>query len=141
MKNYIKYFLLFLLGAVGYGVIEILFRGYTHWSMLLTGGVAFLIIYLINQALNCSIFIKALVCCGIITLLELIVGIIVNRVYNFAVWDYTGIPLNFMGQISLRFTLCWYAIAFVILLFFAAFEKLFKLRNSENLDPVRRDCC
>ena len=34
--------LIFSIGACGYGLIEILWRGYTHWSMLGAGGLSFL---------------------------------------------------------------------------------------------------
>ena len=35
-------FMLFSIGAVGYGLIEIIWRGYTHWSMLGAGGICFM---------------------------------------------------------------------------------------------------
>ena len=31
--------LLLLAGALGYGLLEISWRGWTHWSMLLSGGL------------------------------------------------------------------------------------------------------
>ena len=34
-------FVLFGIGALGYGLIEILWRGYTHYSMLTAGGICF----------------------------------------------------------------------------------------------------
>ena len=34
----------FVMGGLGYGAIEILWRGATHWSMLLTGGICLLIL-------------------------------------------------------------------------------------------------
>ena len=34
-------FLLFSFGALGYGLIEILWRGHTHPSMLTAGGICF----------------------------------------------------------------------------------------------------
>ena len=45
---------IFLLGALGYGAVETLWRGGTHWTMLLTGGVCFLLIYLNATRLRCS---------------------------------------------------------------------------------------
>ncbi|MEI3504505.1 MAG: hypothetical protein V8Q42_12985 [Anaerovoracaceae bacterium] len=38
-------FVIFAIGATGYSVIEYLFRGYTHWSMALTGGACLLVFY------------------------------------------------------------------------------------------------
>ena len=42
--------LIYALGAELYGAIEILWRGRTHWTMLLCGGVCFTIMYLISAA-------------------------------------------------------------------------------------------
>ena len=39
--------LVFLLGGAAYGMMEILFRGYTHWTMVLTGGACILTLYLL----------------------------------------------------------------------------------------------
>ncbi len=41
----IKYIAIFTFGGVGYAFIEISFRGYTHWSMVLTGGACMLTFY------------------------------------------------------------------------------------------------
>ena len=35
---------LFFVGAFGYGQIELLYRGYTHWTMLAAGGVILLVL-------------------------------------------------------------------------------------------------
>ena len=37
----------FTAGGLGYGGLELLWRGRTHWSMLLCGGVCAVLIYLI----------------------------------------------------------------------------------------------
>ena len=34
---------LFLIGSFGYGSLELLWRGFTHWTMALTGGLAYLL--------------------------------------------------------------------------------------------------
>ena len=38
----------FLIGCVGYSALEILWRGFTHWSMALTGGGCMVAIYELN---------------------------------------------------------------------------------------------
>ena len=35
-----EYLMVFLLGGAGYCLIEVLWRGFTHWSMALAGGGA-----------------------------------------------------------------------------------------------------
>ena len=125
MSNIEKYLLLFIFGGLGYGLIEITFRGYTHWSMVITGGSAFLCIYIIDKTFkNTPIHIKALIGAVIITTMELTVGLVVNKMFNFAVWDYTNTPINFLGIISLPFCICWYAISYVILKVFKLFNKI-----------------
>ena len=42
---------LFLLGALGYPAIEILWRGYTHPTMALAGGISAVLLYRINRGL------------------------------------------------------------------------------------------
>ena len=38
----------FAIGSVLYGTIEILWRGYTHWTMLLAGGICLALFYVFN---------------------------------------------------------------------------------------------
>lgn len=106
--------MMFLIGGALYGAIEVAFRGFTHWSMVITGGSALLSIYIIDAILNdTSIFIKAFLGSAVITLLELTVGIIVNKVFLLNVWDYSHLPANFLGQISLTFSVAWYFLSIV----------------------------
>ena len=42
-----------------------------------------------------------------ITLVELIAGFVVNILLGWGVWDYSGLPLNFMGQISALYSVLW----------------------------------
>ena len=42
---------LFCLGALGYGCIELAWRGRTHWTMLLAGGVCMLALWALNERL------------------------------------------------------------------------------------------
>ncbi|MBE6803959.1 MAG: hypothetical protein E7528_03540 [Ruminococcaceae bacterium] len=125
VMNFEKYLFLFCFGGLGYGLIEIAFRGYTHWSMIITGGSAFLCLYIINKSFeSTSIYKKALVGALIITTLELTVGLVVNKTFNLAVWDYTNTPINFLGIISLPFCFCWYIISLVVLTMFSTINKI-----------------
>ena len=52
MKLHIRFYELcwfFLLGAFVYSLLEIVCRGYTHWTMTLTGGTAAVGLYLIYE--------------------------------------------------------------------------------------------
>ena len=98
----------FFVGAIGYGLIEILFRGYTHWSMLLTGGTCLFLFYIINFSLaSNSLVVRCIISTLLITTLEFTVGYIVNILLKWNVWDYSNMPYNVMGQICLGFSGIW----------------------------------
>jgi Protein of unknown function (DUF1113). len=106
LENNIK---IFVIGSFGYGTIEILFRGYTHWSMLVTGGICFLIIYFYNSKNeNAPLWKKCIMGAFIITTIELTVGSIVNLWLGWNVWDYSAYSYDFLGQICLTFTILWF---------------------------------
>ncbi len=131
MKNIEKYLFLFLFGGFGYGALEVLFRGFTHWSMIITGGSALLILYLLNKALpKIHLLLKALIGALVITIIEFSVGIIVNKIYSFGVWDYTGIPGNILGIITPAFSLCWYGISLIMIFIFEFMQKIFSSQKS-----------
>ena len=120
-----KCIFIFLIGGIGYGLLEIAFRGFTHWSMVITGGSALISLYLINHTFpHKSIITKALAGCATITILEFTVGLIVNKLYSFGVWDYTGSPANIFGIISPKFSLCWFAISFFMISIFITMQRL-----------------
>ena len=111
-----KYSLLFIIGAVGYAAIEVIWRGRTHWSMMLAGGLCFVIFSLVARWLRGrSILIKAVVCAIGVTAVEFIFGVIFNLWLGLGVWDYSSMPMNILGQICLPFTLLWGGIAILFL--------------------------
>ena len=131
MKNIEKNIFIFLFGGIGYGLLEIAFRGFTHWSMIITGGSALLILYLINMALpNTPIVLKALLGALSITITEFSVGIIVNKVFSFGVWDYTGTPGNILGIITPAFSLCWFGISLIMIYIFKNIQRIISLQKS-----------
>lgn len=118
-NNTLKYILLFFIGGYAYCLVEILYRGYTHISMLIAGGLGFLVIDILNTRFEnkMSIISKMLISALVITLIEFIAGIIVNKWLNLNVWDYSDLPYNFMGQICLLFTNIWFLLSFIGILF------------------------
>ena len=103
----LEYCTVYTLGALGYGCLELLFRGYTHWSMLLTGGLCLLLLYLIAVRSNWSLPQQWIAGAVIITTLEFLVGIVVNLYLGWDVWDYSNRSLNLFGQICPLFSLFW----------------------------------
>ena len=102
--------MLFFLGGAGYVLLELLYRGRSHYSMFLAGGVCFLLLGKLEEVEpRLPGVIRPLVGAGIITTVELAAGLIFNR--DYAVWDYRSIPGNFCGQICPKFTLLWIPLA------------------------------
>lgn len=99
---------LFSFGGIMYGLIEILWRGKTHWSMLLTGGACFLSLFRIFTRLTSHpLWQKCMVGSAVITAYEFCSGCIFNLLLKLKVWDYSSMPLNFKGQICALYSFLW----------------------------------
>ncbi|MEA5010599.1 MAG: hypothetical protein VB100_02620 [Angelakisella sp.] len=102
-------FLLFAFGGAVYSLLETLYRGYTHWTMALTGGACTATLYALSKPLS---KLKLWKKCGIgsliITSYEFVVGCIVNLWFGWQVWDYSAVPGNLLGQICPLFSLIWF---------------------------------
>ena len=101
--------MIFSTGAVVYTAAEVLWRGYSHWTMTLTGGLCALLIHIANKRLSKkNMLIKCGIGGGIITAAEFAVGCIVNKLLGWNVWDYSGMPLNICGQVCLLYSIMWF---------------------------------
>ncbi len=113
LKNGFRYIFVFLLGAVIYNLIEVIFRGYTHWSMSLAGGSVLLIFYILSDWLAAlHPVIGGLTGALVITCVELTVGVIFNillkkRLGLFAYaaeFSRTNLPAVFGGVVYALFS-------------------------------------
>lgn len=114
LKNTIlKYIYLFIVGGLIYLGLELLFRGYSHWTMGVLGGICFITLGLINEVLSWDtpLSLQMLIGCLIITALEFIAGCILNLWLKLNIWDYSNLPLNILGQICLPFSILWYFVS------------------------------
>lgn len=98
--------ILFLIGGIAYGLIEIICRGYTHISMVITGGICFLILNQISKK-NWSRLLQIISAGAIITIIEFLAGCYLNIYLGLGVWDYSREPLNLMGQICPLYSFFW----------------------------------
>ena len=99
---------LFLLGALGYPFVEILWRGYTHPTMALAGGISAVLLFRINRSFSRGALALRLLASGAaITLVELIFGVIFNLGLKMEVWDYSDVPFDLLGQICLPYFGLW----------------------------------
>lgn len=108
-----EYLAIYAIGSVLYTVIELLYRGRTHFSMVITGGVCGMLLHGINRRYaHRQILLRALLGCVTITGVEFSVGCLVNRLLHMNVWDYHNQPLHLLGQICPLFSLCWFFLCF-----------------------------
>lgn len=104
----------FTSGGVGYGIIELLWRGRTHWTMIIAGGICFVIFSRIAEKFKSkTLLFKAILCALGVTAVELAFGIIFNIILEMNIWDYSKLPFNFMGQVCLLYTILWAFLAFL----------------------------
>jgi len=104
----------FVGGGLAYGAIEILWRGNTHLSMLIAGGVGLIILVYISKS-RYTLPIQSLFGAMAITTVELVFGCVVNLWMGLNVWDYSSRPLNLWGQICYEFFFLWYLLCFAVL--------------------------
>lgn len=104
---------IFLMGGFIYGAIEIMFRGYTHPSMFITGGLCLVWVGGLDSFYKKKIPLPVQMLMGgvIITTAEFICGAIVNLWFGMRVWDYSSLPFNVMGQICLLYLFFWILIS------------------------------
>lgn len=115
LKLLSKYLFLFCVGAGLYVSIELIYRGYSHWTMGILGGISFVSIGLINEVLSWDtpLTLQALIGSLIITFYELVFGIVLNIWLGLNIWDYSNLPFNILGQICLPFSVIWYFLSII----------------------------
>ena len=94
----------FYLGGMGYMALELLWRGWSHGSMCLVGGLCFL---LLGKLPRCQLLPRSLMGASVVTGVELVSGLVINEGLGLQVWDYSAQPFNFMGQVCLGFFFLW----------------------------------
>lgn len=114
------YFFLFVLEGTIYTCVELLYRGHTHWTMFIVGGICGIVCGLLNEYKfnwNESFLKQCITGAALITLIEFISGMILNVWLKLGIWDYSNLPLNICGQVSLIFTCAWTVLAGIAIVF------------------------
>lgn len=123
MKPKHKNLKLFLLGAAGYPLLEIAWRGRTTLSMAAAGGAGLCLLNRLSRSMaGRPMWQKSLVGGAAITALEYAAGGLCNRRHQ--VWDYSGMPFNIQGQVCPPYAALW------CLLSLPVFPLLDKLRQN-----------
>ena len=112
LKNKIRkdLLLIFIMGAL-YMILEGLWRGWTHISMLFVGGLAAFFIGRLNQHpkfYDRKMWQECLIGTFIILILEFTSGMILNAWLGLDIWDYSNEPFNVRGQICLPYAILWF---------------------------------
>ena len=118
MKRLWKTLILFSVGAVLYSAIEIVWRGRTHWTMAVLGGICFVICGGVNEYLSWEtpLLLQCLICAILITAAELAAGMVLNVRMGLAIWDYSDLPFQYRGQICLGYSCLWYLLSLAAIL-------------------------
>ena len=114
-RTIFKYLILGNIGGIVYVFIELLYRGFSHWTMYIVAAISFILIGLINEyiSLDMKLWKQMLIGACIVTFMEFISGYIINIKLGWQVWDYSNLPFNIMGQICLPFSIIWFFISLV----------------------------
>ncbi len=125
-NSYIKLLILIGIGGFAYCGIEVLSRGYSHISMFLLGGLCFFLVggvsYLLGDRV--PLVVKMLIGTLIITLGELLTGMVVNMWLGMDVWDYSSQKYNYLGQICLMFSAMWFLLTLPIIGLYKVINKV-----------------
>ncbi|MDR0946245.1 MAG: putative ABC transporter permease [Ruminococcus sp.] len=115
LYKFFKMLSLFVYGGSIFCLIELIFttlffdNTFTHIVSYFQGGVIFLILGMINNWFSWELGLvwQCLLGSVFITAIELVTGLFFNVWLGLHIWDYSGMPLSFMGQICLEFSLYW----------------------------------
>ena len=114
----VKNLILFEIGGLIYSLIEIIYRGNTHWTMFIVGGLCFLLVGWINKffSWDLALWKQMLIGGTIITAVEFVSGCIINLWLGWNVWDYSHVPLNILGQVCLPFYFAWVGLSLIAII-------------------------
>ena len=116
MKKLLKNLLIFSIFGLTYGLIEILWRGYTHPSMVIVGGICGLLIGLLNEKnKKMNLLLQMVEGMVIVTVLEFVSGIVLNLCLGLNVWDYSNMRFNLLGQVCPQFCIAWFFLSYFVI--------------------------
>ena len=114
--KFLKNLLIFSIFGLTYGLIEILWRGYTHPSMVIVGGICGLLIGLLNEKnKKMNLLLQMVEGMVIVTVLEFVSGIILNLCLGLNVWDYSNMRFNLLGQVCPQFCIAWFFLSYFVI--------------------------
>lgn len=82
-------------------------RGFLSGPVCPIYGFGVLLVYICLQPLKTYPIVLFICSALLVSLLELVTGAVLERLFNQKWWDYSNYPLNFKGYICLRFSALW----------------------------------
>lgn len=125
--------ILFLMGGSAYAALEIAWRGVTHWTMFLAGGVCLCLLQRLADRPGLPLLTGAALGAGGVTGLELAVGLYCSRMLREEVWDYSGEWANLAGLICPKYTLLWFVLCAWVLLAMRYLQAKYTAQTGDNL--------
>lgn len=101
---------LFLLGGGAYAALEVAWRGATHWTMFLAGGLCLCYLQRLAACPALPLWAGAALGAGGVTGVELTIGVLCSRLLHVEVWDYSGEWANLAGIICPKYSLAWFVL-------------------------------
>ncbi|MDO5784356.1 MAG: hypothetical protein Q4P20_04745 [Eubacteriales bacterium] len=109
MRQAEKTAILVSFGCWGYPFLEFLWRGWSHWSMALAGGICFGLLGRISDRMHGRhIALRCAAGAAAITSVEFLFGCIFNLGLHMQVWDYSNELFNIAGQVCIRYSAIWF---------------------------------
>ena len=121
--------LLWFWGGTVYFLLEVIWKTAARepwrisWTMLVVAILLTVAVERCGEQLPWAVplWLQALACAALVTVVELAAGLILNVWLGLGVWDYSDLPGNFMGQICPQFFGVWFVMCLV---FIPAFDWL-----------------
>ncbi len=105
----VKMIILTIIGGLLYVLCELCFRGYSHWTMAIVGGICGYCVGELDEYIpwEMPFILQCMLGAVVITIVEFFSGCIINLGLGWNVWDYSELPGNVLGQICPQFFGLW----------------------------------
>ena len=116
----LNHVLRWIAGGIVYGMLEVLWRGHTHWTMVLLATILCIPLDLANNRIpwDTPLLLQSVLGGLTVTAMELLAGLILNIWLGLGVWNYSGHWGNLWGQICPKFALIWCLLAGAVIVLF-----------------------
>lgn len=129
-KNLWVHLCLFIIGGIGYVLIELMWRRRSHASMFVVGGLCFELMGAIHTRLvRWTLPLRCGLCALAVSAVELVSGCILNRWLRLGVWDYSKMRFHLLGQVSLGYSFLWGLLSAVACPLYALCRRLLLIRR------------